>query len=166
MKTQKGFTLMEILIYIAVLTGLSVLGVNSILTITRAFGTVRLTRSIDTSAAVAMERMIREIRLASNIDPTSEFDQPDGVLKLNAGLPTAIEFSTTTDLVLTVKEGGTSEEDLTQSGIEVTSLIFRKISPSENSRAVKIEIELRGTKGGFQKSEKFYGTATVLRGSH
>jgi len=107
-----------------------------------------------------MERMIREIRSAESIDPASIFGSHPGYLKLNTlddlGNPTSIEFFLN-GTSLMAKEGTSQPESLTASSTDVSNLVFRQISVSADSKAVRIELEI--------SSEKFYDTA-ILRKSY
>ena len=159
---------MEMIIYAAIFSAVSLLVVQSLLIITRSFGMIGLTRDINISASTAMERIVREIRFANGIDvANSTFDASPGRLKLNTvdalGAPTTIEFFVN-DAVLMIKEGTSAAMPLTSSSTEITTLIFNNITNSSISKAVKITFDIFKSKGSLQKSEKFYNTV-ILRGS-
>lgn len=167
MKKTKGFGLAEILVYIAILSAFSALAVSSILMMMKAFGNISLSRAVNASAQTAVERIIREVRFGDDIDAISSFGSHPGRLKLltvsaTSGLPTTVDFALSGS-TLTVAEGAALPENLTPSEIAVTSLVFYKILASDKSTAIKVEIELMGTKGNFVKTEKFYGTAVLRR---
>ena len=65
---SRGFTFIEIIIYVAVLAVFSILVVDIILVLTESFGRFKTANRINSSAEVALERMVREIRLADDID--------------------------------------------------------------------------------------------------
>lgn len=164
-----GFSVMEMLIYIAILAVISVLAVNSILIIIKSFNQYRLLRFINAAGQMSMERIIREIRLAGDIDETgSVFDIHPGRLKLNTVDPdtetsTTMEFFVSSD-VLMLKKGETNAIPLTSDNVSLANLTFRKISAS-SAKAVKIEMEIRSENGDFSKAEKFNNGA-VLRKSY
>ncbi|MCX6731799.1 MAG: hypothetical protein NTX55_02305 [Candidatus Parcubacteria bacterium] len=157
MKTKNGFTLIETILYSAIIAVASIYIIGSILTLTKIFGDIRLRNSINVSARTAIERMVREIRSAESINPASVFDSHPGYLKLNtldgSGNPSSIEFFLD-GTSLMVREGTSQPENLTNSNVSVSNLIFRQISVAVDSRAVRIEMEI--------SSEKFYDTA-ILR---
>ena len=66
--SKKGFSLIEMLIYIAVVSLMMILLVNTVLSIINAYSDLRLARNIETSATVSFDRMIREIRGAKSVD--------------------------------------------------------------------------------------------------
>jgi type II secretory pathway pseudopilin PulG len=160
MKTRNGFTLIETILYSAIIAVASIYIIGSILILTKIFGDIRLRSSINISARTAMERMIREIRSAESIDTASIFGSHPGYLKLNTldnlGNPTSIEFFLG-GTSLMVKEGTSQPESLTASNINVLNLVFRQISVATTTKAVKIELEI--------SLEKFYDTA-ILRKSY
>ena len=92
-----GSSLLETLIYAAILGMVAVFATGSILAMMKSYSSVKLSRDLNFSASVAMERMTNEIRLANDIDDAgSAFAASPGKLKLNtvdgAGNPTTIEF--------------------------------------------------------------------------
>lgn len=164
----RGFTLIEILIYVSMLVIVSVFVINTILIMTKSFGSIKTTRIINTSSEVAMERMIGEIRLADSIDVNlSDFDSHPGKLILNTIDPfteavTTIEFSISGN-TLQVKKGASSAVPLTAYDVRVNNLIFKRLINSTVSEAIKIELELESGKGNNIKSSKFYSTVVLRR---
>ena len=135
----------------------------------KSYSSVKMSRDLNFSASVAIERMANEIRLASDIDDAgSIFSASPGKLKLNTtdnlGSPAAIEFFLSGTGVF-VKEGNGASEALTSSSTEITSLIFNKITSSTVSKAVKISLTTKAKGSRMEKTEKFYNTA-ILRGSY
>lgn len=149
---KKGFTLIETIIYTAVFASVSFLIFGSILTTYNVFREIRISRNINRAAETSLERIIREIRLAKSIDDgTSIFNTNAGRLKLDT-----VEFLMNGSSLM-IKEGASDPVSLNSTGTGVSSLIFRKITASTTSQAIKIEMEISG--------EKFYSTA-ILRGSY
>lgn len=167
MTKQKGFTFIEIIIYVAVLAVMSVLVVNAILAMTKSFGRFKTVGQINLSAETALERMAREIRLADDIDASrSVFNAHPGRLSLKTinpltGAPAALEFFLAA-ATLMLQSGASDPEPLTSSKTEVSNLVFRLIE-TPFSKAIKIELELQSGKGNLEKSEKFYQTAILRR---
>ena len=168
-KQQKGFNLIEIIIYTAILSFIFAAVFNSVIMMMKSFNYARLKIRINNSSQASMERMVREIRLAYDIDSTSEFNTNPGRLKLKTfdslGAPATIEFYQDNGN-LVVSENGAVAVSLNSSGIQVTNLIFKTAhSVMSPSKSVKIELELTGTQGGYTRAEKFYDTI-ILRGSY
>lgn len=168
-KEKKGFNLIEIIIYTTILSLVFAVVFNSVIVMMKSFNYARLKIRINNSAQTSMERMVREIRLAYDVDNTSQFNVNPGKLKLNTfdslGAPATIEFYQDNGN-LVVSENGSVAESLNSSGIQVTNLMFKTAylitSPS---KSVKIEMELTGTQGGYTRVEKFYDTI-ILRGGY
>jgi len=169
MKLNKGITLIEMLVYVTLLSFISFFMVLSIFRILDSYNGYRVNRYINVSGVTAMERIVREIRLADDILGATVFDTNPGVLSLNTIDPgteaaTTIEFSVSSDQLM-VNEGAGTPVALTSTGLEVTNLVFREVAPATNphSKAIKIELELRGQRGNHDKSIKFYNTVLLRR---
>ena len=166
---NNGSSLIETLIYAAILGMVAVFTTNSLLVIMKSYSSVKLSRDLNFSASTAMERMTNEIRMANSVDDAgSFFGVSSGKLKLNTtdalGAPNTIEFFLSGTGVF-VKEGLGFSESLTSSTTEVTSLIFNEITASTTSKAVKIGLVVKAKAGIIERLEKFYNT-TILRGSY
>ena len=168
MRNKKhGFTLVEMIIYIAFFAVLSVLAIESTIIVMKSFYSIRLTQNINQSATVGLERMSREIRNAYDIDTTqSTFGVNPGRLTLRTkdagGANTTIEFYVSGSQLF-IKEGVVDRGSLMTKNAVLTNLVFRQIA-NPNSRAVKIEMAIRDTRGVLQKDVNFYDTI-ILRGS-
>ncbi|MEK7575819.1 MAG: prepilin-type N-terminal cleavage/methylation domain-containing protein [Patescibacteria group bacterium] len=168
-RKQKGFNLIEIIIYTAILSLVFTVVFNSVIMMMKSFNYARLKIRINNSAQASMERIVREIRLAYDIDNASEFNVNPGKLKLKTfdslGAPATIEFYKDSGN-LVVSENGSTAELLNSSGIQVTNLMFKTAYlVTSPSKSVKIEMELTGTQGGYTRAEKFYDTV-ILRGNY
>lgn len=157
---KKGFTLIETIIYTAIIAVIFILVVNSLTVVIKAFNQGRVIIKINNSAELAMERMTREIRFAYDIDALSDLGTNPGHLVLN----TYVEFYLDSGKLM-VKEGVLPAGQLTASDLTVTNLVFRQINAPSISKAVKIEMAIQGSSGNYQKTENFYNTA-ILRASY
>ena len=164
-RTRRGATLVEVLIYILILSVLSVVVINLFVVMMRSFFDFRQTRQITHSASVALERMVRETRRATAIDlAQSNLGIHPGRLILQMSDGSVLTF-TLTDGTLTIQAGTGPTISLTAPGVAVSDLVFRAFS-TPVSKAVKIDLTLTATRpGGGVRSANFYGTA-VLRGSY
>jgi len=145
---QSGYTIIELLIYLAVFGLLSVVLINTVLLTGRAFRDARVSRAGNAAAGEALERMIREIRFADSLDEgASVFDASPGILKLNSIDPFTETAQTITFALnggrITIKKNTEAPVDLTPSNIAVTNFVFRRVV-SDKSQAVKIEITVGG----------------------
>ena len=164
-KKQKGFTLVEAIIYVALFVMLSTLLVDSLFIISRAYNDSRINRNLLNSAHVSVERMTREIRGANSwvSGDSSVFGFNPGKLTIKFADTTTETFELSGGVILfTDKTGVTS--NLTANNVNVDSLIFQNIS-TLNGSAVKFDMTL--TSLGFSPSKTISISDTVvLRGSY
>ncbi len=163
----KGFTLIEMVVYAAVLGILSVLAINATLIMTQAYASLRASRDLNASATAVLERMTREIRTATGVDPSSVTGTNPSDLVLNTkdagGAATTVEFYVQNGLI-NVKEGGVAKGALMTSSTQASNFVVRTMSGT-NSKAVKIELTITATRGTKSKTRNFYNTI-VLRGTY
>ncbi|MFA4890137.1 MAG: prepilin-type N-terminal cleavage/methylation domain-containing protein [Candidatus Paceibacterota bacterium] len=157
---KAGFSLIEMVVYIAIAAGILAASVNSISSLMKSFNSARVTSKINNSAEAGMERMTREIRTAYGVNSSSVLDSSPGRLKLDtynaSGATTTLEFYLNNG-VLMVVEGGGAENPLTLNGVSVSNLVFYQIANATTSKAVKVEVIING--------KNFYDTA-ILRNSY
>ncbi|MSR71568.1 MAG: prepilin-type N-terminal cleavage/methylation domain-containing protein [Candidatus Taylorbacteria bacterium] len=156
---RRGFSLIEMIIYIAIVSATFLLVVNVCLTISRSYTTLRNAKNIQDAVSLGFESIVREIRDASNVDLSeSNMGVNDGRLALNTiynNVPSVVEFylSSTT---LYMERDNVVQGPLTSKGVSVTNLKFEYMATS-TSHAVKINMTVNGN--------DFYDTI-VLRGSY
>lgn len=166
--SSRGFTLVEMIIYIAFFAMLSVLAINATIMVMKSFYTLRINQSISQSATTAMERISREIRNAYNVDTAnSTLGTSPGRLtlltKTDGGALTSVEFYVTSGNQVNMKVGGADQGSLMTKTVTVTNLVFTQITTT-NSKAVKVDMTLTDNRSGVSKTVKYYDTI-VLRGS-
>jgi len=165
---KKGFTLIEMLIYIAFLAITSIIATTSLFTIMRATTEIRLAQDVNNSASDALGRIVREIRDAHGIDVIqSDFGVNPGRLVLDtkdaSGSDITVDFHLDSG-ALKVWQDALYQGSLTASNIQVTNLVFTNITTA-NSHGIKIDLELVGTRGNLTKTQTYYAT-TILRGEY
>lgn len=166
---KNGFSIIEMIVYLAIFTVLSILVINSFIVILSSFNTTNMNRKILESGSVSMERISREIRQAKNIDiVNSTLDTSPGTLQLNStdsgGNALVIKFKDENNGQLNLYSGGSLKGNLLGSNITLTSLIFSRIATAQGE-AVRIRMTLQYSEGHSVKSENFYDTI-VLRGNY
>jgi prepilin-type N-terminal cleavage/methylation domain-containing protein len=163
---KRGFSLVEMLIYVSILSIFTVAMVSVILSFTQSYRTLLALRNVDNTAIDAMERMSRDIRNASSIDTAnSTLGSNPGVLTL---VSTSGSLSTTTKFylqggVLKMDVNGSYYGPLSVGGSSVTKLIFTKLSSSISS-AVKIDLTITSTVGPIIKTKQYHATV-MLKGA-
>lgn len=160
---KTGFSLIESLIYIAIITIMAVLVVNILLSSAKSYNNLRISRNINNSALTSLERMMREIKASDDIDTSnSVFDVSPGKLIIK-NATTTLEFYLDGN-VLRIKENGINAGALTHNEVSVDNLVFFA-TDNGTSKGVKIEITLSSSYQNFSKTKKFYSFG-VLRNSY
>lgn len=169
---QKGSSLLETIIYIAIFGIISIAVISSSVVVINSFSNTRVTRNMLESGNTAMERMTREIRQATSIDiANSSLGVNPGYLQLNTvdslGAARVVKFSVTNG-ILNLYQGATNPPTLTDSllgqNITVSNLVFRRIS-IPTGEAVKIEMTLLNNSTKNPLTRNFYDTV-ILRGGY
>ena len=165
---NKGYSLIEMIVYLAIFTSVSVLVINSFIIVLGSFSATRTNRDLLESGAVVVERIAREIRQAESVDvANSTLGSSPGALQLNSnnsgGTPVIIEFRIVNG-ALNLYEDDLLVGNLLGQNISVTSLIFRRISTT-NGEGVKIELTLQDSISKNLQTASFYNTI-ILRGGY
>lgn len=165
LKKNSGFTLLETLVYAFVFVVILVAFISIIVASVRSVNRLRITANITNGATTSLERMSRDIRLATSVDLiNTTFDVNPGELTINIVDPdtevTTVEYFyiSSNDLLLQI-DGGTATSLLPE-GISVDSLIFRQIT-SGDTQGVKMEVSIHDDRN-TSKIESFY-TSVIFR---
>lgn len=153
-----GYSLIELLVYIAIFVFISILLINGLLSVMRTHTTSQAYRRLQHNGELVLERITREVREASNIDTGSVFDTSPGTLALSGtdstGMARTVTF-TLSDGIVQINDNGISG-NLTSSEVTVTSLLFRSAGTG-----VKVELQMT-TASGYITTATFY-TTVMLR---
>jgi prepilin-type N-terminal cleavage/methylation domain-containing protein len=168
----KGFTLIELMVYIFIIGLISVGMVTYSIDLTTSSQKGRIKIEVHQSARFAMDRVLQEIRAAESINVgSSTFGSSPGVLSLD--VVNVIDDPTIFDVsggVLRVKQGAAAADELTSSDFEVTNLIFENRSNSGRTSNVKIEFTLAHPNPTnseiFDASITVKGSAILRKGSN
>lgn len=164
---KSGFTLMEILIYVAIFVMLAGVVITSFTVVVGTFSNSQTNRDLQESGSTSMERMVREIRQANTVNPSSNLGVTPGNLELatvdSGGAAATVRFVFENNAVNMYKNGALQDNLLGQNVVP-TSLIFRKISTS-NGTAVRIEMTLKDNRGKDHRTASYYDTV-ILRGAY
>lgn len=168
MKTtnKKGFSLIEMLVYLAILTLMLWVIANILNSMIRTERVAASSKNVENAAIFGLDRIVREVRDASLVTASSTLDVSPGVLSLSgldvSGQAKSVEFYLIQN-VLHIKENGVDKGALTENNAKVTSLIFSVIN-NTNSKSVKTTMTVESGTSTTYKKETFYST-TILRGS-
>ncbi len=157
--------MVEVLIYMTILTVILSILIGSLIMVAHVQERVIAGKALDRSAVVALDRILREVRLSDSIDRiVAVFDDPESVLAVNSESVTGvIRFYVSEEGSLYVeKEGGSHR--LTHRDTEVQVFRVEEIDAGE-TEAVKVELTLSHSYSSGSIVQSFYVTA-ILRGSY
>lgn len=160
----KAFSLIEIVIYIAIFTVLSIVVINSFIIVLSSFSTIRTNHNLLNSGSIAMEKITREIRQADSIDIINSTSE---VLQLNStdssSNPIIVKFAKVGNAINMYRDDVLIGNLLT-SKIIVDSISFIRTSNTK-SEGEKINMVLKDTQSKGNRTESFYNTV-ILRGTY
>ena len=161
---KKAFSLIELIIYVAVLSFMAVMVVESLAFLMRSYNSLKASEEINRNAIAVLERSVREIQQASGVDTTaSVFDIHPGTLVLTT--PTDPITISASDGTVYIQEGSGPLSALTQEGVVVDSLIFSHYEGTTTAEAVQVGLVLTATRNKATKTAEFH-SAAVPRGSY
>jgi len=159
-----GFTLIEMLIYVAFLVVVLTVIINSFLILVRSQDQVRASRALEHSASLALDRLIREVRLSDGLSLSeSEFGIDEGVLTLTRSDGGEVVFSVDGGALTVAIDGGLPVA-LTHPRVEVERFYLESIE-TQRSEGVKVELSLQVVYQDGLIEQTFYTTA-LSRGSY
>ncbi len=154
---RRGFSTIELLVYLAIVATALTLIVGTALGLSRAYGGAANLARIERDAVAILERITRETRAGASVDGAGS----ELVLNMDDGGTREFFVS---DGALHMKENGVDQGALTGSTIAVSSFVVRPITTGR-SEAVKIELALQSGSGTASTTKRFYAT-TILRNSY
>ena len=161
--TQKGFTLIEVLVYIAVL----VIVAGALISTFLSFDTVlirnKTERVLTQEARMSLELISQSIRDASAVDTgLSTFDASPGVLALTAGATTTRFYVSGGTLMYAVN--GVDVGPLTSKAITIQNITFNR-QVGSSTELVRVALTL-SAHSKTASSTRTFNTSAVLRGSY
>lgn len=177
-KNQRaGFTLVEMLVYVGIVTVVLFLAVTFLIQLMRSYTRFRVEREISTNAREATNHMIREIKSAQKAYvPTSALGSHPGQLTLETRLNVPADETTAfidfyvDNGQLFIKREGQNPQPILSDRVEATNLVFRRFDPPGSiGEAVQVELTIgyRGNTSRFEfQAEKQLTSSASLRGQY
>jgi type II secretory pathway pseudopilin PulG len=160
---KRGFSIIEMLVYIAVLVSVTLAGVLTYLSLSTNLVRYETERAMSHAAQVSLERMVRDIREATSIDlGLSTLGTSPGVLTLVSGATTT-KFSLSSGNVL-LSRNGVDIGPLTNDNVTVSQLLFTRYSGTA-TELIRIALTLSASNKAASTTQTFYSSA-VLRGTY
>lgn len=167
-KSQKGFTLVELVIYIAIVSGFLATTIFFAMRIVEGGQRGRADIEVQQNVRLAMERITREIRSADNLNvEASTFETHPGVLSLASNTPSLdpVLFFVENG-ILKIQKGTGSAYALTSNDVEVTNFVVRNLSVANRSTIVQIILNIKyatGTESVYYNVSSNARTSVIIR---
>jgi hypothetical protein len=162
-KVEMGFSLVEVLVYLAVTVLISLAGVQTYLSLDIVLVRNATERAVNHSAMVALERLGHEMKSAISVNTTqSTFGTSPGELTLIYGTTTANFAVVGTALVLTLN--GTEIGPLTSDSVIVENFTVNRYVGTTTD-LIRVGLTLSGNSKAASTTRTYY-TSAVLRGTY
>ena len=166
-KGRDGFSLLELLLYITVVSVVLLVSVVLTLDLLRTRLKAIALETVNQNERLALERVTTALRNANQISASgSVFDVPNG--RLSLAMPNVAQDPTVIDVdsgVLRISEGGGAAVPLTSSTVEVTNFTLTRLNQA-SAEGVRIQLTLRRTNPQQVtelKAQQTYVTAAIIR---
>jgi type II secretory pathway pseudopilin PulG len=141
---KNGFTLIETLIYIAIIGGVVATFVSFSMSITQSRDKTYVVQEVQANSRTALDYITKKIRMASSVNTsTSVFDTDPGYLSLamtsSTLNPTNIGLSAD-DGVLQIREGGSASTTVTADELKISNLVFTDLTASSTRENVRVQM--------------------------
>ena len=158
---RKGFSLVEIIIYLGILSVLSIGSITFLISLSGFVKEYRVETALYRSTSNVLEQVEATLRQADTFDATSVTnDATNGKLVLKNGAVTTSYIRNGTALELWV--GGVNKGNLLNNGVTVTNFtVYKYVTVS--GAFVRVRLDLQGTVSGITKSVTLYDSS-VIRG--
>lgn len=150
---HKGVSLVEMLIYVALISVIFLLIVQTILSFTSSYRQLAANRALEHTAINVLERVTREVRNASNVNVSGNALT---TTQATNGVSTTTRFYLDTGVVK-MDVNGSYYGPLSVVSGTVTSLTFTVLS-SPGPQAVKIDMTVQGRSGAVTRTKSFHST--------
>lgn len=168
----QGVTLLEIIIYIALLGMISIFIANFLIQVVHAYQRARAEREVLSNGRLAIETMNKDIMQAAEIyTSTSKFNNNTGQISLIMNTDSLAEHTAqyidyyVDNGRLWARHEGQNAIPITASSVQVTQFRVEQISQKLNREAIKITLTLNFAQTKFATSITLNST-TALRGSY
>lgn len=161
-QTQRGFSLVEMLVYIAILLIVSTASVTFMISLNDFVSQYRVETALYRSSTSAMEQILVALRQADSYDAIGSVTaDADGVLSIANGATSTVIARNTDELELTID--GVVYGNMLADSVDVTSFYVYEYAVGEGNM-VRVRLSLTATVNGVTKDITLYG-GSVIRGA-
>lgn len=171
-RSKKGFTLLEVMVYVAILAAVSVFLLQTLISFSAVYRRVQAERDVLSNARGVMATLAREIRYAKSVyAPTSVLLATTSQLSLGTALsPTAGETSTYVDFYvdnqrLYLKREGSETSPITSENVEVSRFLAERITYGSRE-SVRITLGISSAVKGGAEASSTITAAFTPRGNY
>ena len=149
-KKNKGFSIMEIIIYFTLLSVISILVINNIISLFKNYNIAKSNQEIEYNAINIIDKITRDVRDARNVNISdSSFSVADGSVSLNIASSTNEISSTTVKFYLNnnklkYMKDGVDVGNISTNSVNVSNFKIFYIN-SSSTEAIKLELTLDTT---------------------
>lgn len=141
---QKGFSLIELMLYIAILAGIVTSLVVFSISISNSRNKNYVAQEVHANGRVALDLVAQRIMASTGVNTgSSTFGTDPGVLSLimadGGKNPTVIDLDSN-DGVLRIKEGVSAAVPITSSEVKIMNLVFTDLTSTGNRGNIRIEM--------------------------
>lgn len=161
--SQSGFSLVEMIIYVSILSVMSVAAVTFMLSLQDLFKHYRVQQELFSAGTITMERILTEIRTGDEVvlANTTLDDGANGALQIDGDTTTT--FTLTSGEVI-VDVDGVTEGSLTPGSVTVNSFTVHHYD-NTLGEMVRVILNMTATVDGYSDTYTLYGGG-VVRGSY
>lgn len=160
---SRGFSLVETLLYAALVASVFALVVGVFLGLSRSLAGLSVARDLASSASASLERIVRDARAASSLSPESVLGANPSRVVLLSPDGARTEFFVE-DGALRVAADGVDLGPLTGSAVSVDSFTA-SFHEAGGGRLLTVRLTLTARRGSAEKTASFAASA-VLRGGY
>lgn len=159
-----GISMIETLVYVTLVALVLTFTVNVLLTVSKTFANLRLSKGMNVSANIILDRIIRETRAAETVvTEESIFDVHPGKLTVSRTLPDNSTTKTTffiEDNTIKLWRDGSTIGPLSVNNVTVDSFIISHAT-STHSDTVNIDINIVGSLGTIVRTGNYHTVAVT-----
>ncbi|MFT5280676.1 MAG: type II secretory pathway pseudopilin PulG [Flavobacteriaceae bacterium] len=167
MVNQKGYTLVEIIVYVVIFSFVGVALINVLINLTTNFAITRINRTLQETGTSVLSRIENEVNNAYTVDVVySNLGGHPGdlyIYKDEFESNTLVRFYIDNDVVY-ISEDDSLLGPLSSSSVDIDNLIFDHIVTSQG-QALRVSLSLSASQGSITRSADFF-TTLILRESY